>query len=183
MKQVHYTVRGAILRVIDLFYPPFRRVMSLQMFRYAACGGSNTVFNILVYYLCYHYVLDGQIMDLGFYAFEPHTAAVFLAFCCTFPIGFYLSMFVVFQGSYLKRRVQLWRYFLVTLACLFFNWAFVKLFVEVLGFYPTPSYIMTVAIVVLFSYMAQRFFTFKGNQSLDGAAPMASTDRADNADK
>jgi hypothetical protein len=22
MKQVHYTVRGAILRVIDLFYPP-----------------------------------------------------------------------------------------------------------------------------------------------------------------
>ena len=167
MKQVHYTVRGLILRFIDLFYPPFRRFMPLQLFRYAACGGSNTLFNIVIYYLCYHYALHEQVLDLGFYAFEPHTAAVFLAFCCTFPIGFYLSMFVVFQGSYLKRRVQLWRYFLVTLACLFLNWIFLKFFVETLGFYPTPGYILTVVIVVLFSYMAQRFFTFKGNKVLD----------------
>jgi putative flippase GtrA len=167
MKQVHYTVRAAILRFIDLFYPPFRRFMNPQMFRYAACGGSNTLFNILVYYHSYHYVLHEQILDLGFYALEPHSAAVLLAFFCTFPIGFYLSMFVVFQGSYLRRRVQLWRYFLVTMACLFMNWAFVKLFVEVLGFYPTPSYVTTVGIVVLFSYLAQRFFTFKGNQSLE----------------
>lgn len=167
MKQVHYAVRGGILRFIDLFYPLFRRFMSLQLFRYAACGGGNTLFNIVLYYLTYHYVLHEQILNLGFWAFEPHTAAVFLSFCCTFPIGFYLSMFVVFQGSYLKRRVQLWRYFLVTLACLFFNWFFVKIFVEFCHFYPTPAYILTVSIVVLFSYLAQRFFTFKGNKALD----------------
>src|SRR6476620_10831236 len=81
MKQVHYTVRALILRFIDLFYPPFRRFMPLQLFRYAACGGGNTLFNILIYYLCYHYALHEQVLDLGFYAFEPHTAAVFLAFC------------------------------------------------------------------------------------------------------
>ncbi|RYE01213.1 MAG: GtrA family protein [Sphingobacteriales bacterium] len=167
MRQVHHTVRATILRFIDLFYPPFRRLMNIQMFRYAACGGGNTAFNILIYFLTYHYVLHEQVVDFGFWAFEPHSAAVFLAFCCTFPIGFYLSMFVVFQGSYLKRRVQLWRYFLVTMACLFLNWLFVKIFVEVMHFYPTPSYITTVGIVVLFSYLAQRFFTFKGNRALD----------------
>jgi len=167
MKQVHHIVRNAILSVIDLFYPPFRRFMPLQLFRYAACGGGNTLFNIFLYYCTYHYVLHEQVLDLGIYAFEPHTAAVVLAFCCTFPIGFYLSMFVVFQGSYLRRRVQLWRYFMVTMVCLFLNWIFLKLFVEVFGWFPTPSYMLTVLIVVLFSYLAQRFFTFRGNKQLE----------------
>lgn len=165
MRQVHYTVRTFILRFIDLFYPLFRSFMPLQFFRYAACGGGNTLLNIFIYYLTYHYVLHESVLDLKFYALEPHSAAVLLAFCCTFPIGFYLSMFVVFQGSYLKRRVQLWRYFVVTMICLALNWLLVKFFVETLGFYATPAYMLTVVFVVLFSYVAQRFFTFRGNSA------------------
>lgn len=135
--------------------------MTLQMYRYAACGGGNTLFNILLYYVIYHYVLKAQIVHFGFMAFEPHIAAFIIAFCFTFPIGFYLSMFVVFQGSYLRRRVQLVRYFLVAMACLILNYILLKIFVEGLGWYPTPSLIVTAGIVVLFSYLSQRHFSFR----------------------
>ncbi|HCL82631.1 MAG TPA: phenylalanine 4-monooxygenase, partial [Chitinophagaceae bacterium] len=32
-----------IIALIDFFYPPFRKFISLQTFRYAACGGANTI--------------------------------------------------------------------------------------------------------------------------------------------
>jgi len=70
-------------------------------------------------------------------------------------------MYVVFQGSFLRRRVQLVRYLLVALACMVLNYTLLKVFVEILGFYPTPSMITTTGIVVLFSYLAQRHFSFK----------------------
>jgi putative flippase GtrA len=165
MRAVHHKIRGWILQVIDLFYPLFKRFMTLQMYRYAACGGGNTLFNILLYYIIYHYVLHEQVVDLGFIAFEPHIAAFIMAFCITFPIGFYLSMYVVFQGSYLRRRVQLVRYFLVAMACVVLNYILLKIFVEGLGWYPTPSLMVTAGIVVLFSYLSQRHFSFRSLSS------------------
>jgi len=161
MKRIHHKVRSFILQFIDLFYPLFRRFMPLQMYRYAACGGGNTAFNILIYFLTYNFVLQKQVLNLGFIAFTPHIAAFLIAFCITFPIGFYLSMYVVFQGSFLRRRVQLFRYFMVSMVCIVLNYIFLKLFVEQFGWYPTPSMIITTGIVVLFSYLSQRHFSFK----------------------
>ncbi len=138
--------------------------MTLQMFRYAACGSGNLFLNIFIYYISFHHLLKKEILDLGFIAFEPHIAAFFIAFLITFPIGFYLSMYVVFQGSFLRRRVQLVRYFLVAIACIFLNYFLLKIFVEKLGWYPTPSLMVTAGIVILFSYLSQRHFSFgKGN--------------------
>ncbi len=135
--------------------------MSLQMYRYAACGGGNTLFNIFLYFSAYHFILRKQVLDLGFVAFTPHIAAFFMAFWITFPIGFYLSMYVVFQGSYLRRRIQLIRYFLVAMACVFLNYFLLKFFVEYMHWYPTPSLMVTAAIVIFFSYLSQRHFSFK----------------------
>lgn len=135
--------------------------MKLQLFRYAACGGGGTALNILVYYLLYHFIIKKQFINLRFFSISPHIAAFIAAFCITFPISFYLSMYVVFQESYLKRRTQLSRYFFVCLCCLLLNYVFLKFFVESLGWYPTPSLIITAGIVIFFSYIAQRFFTFK----------------------
>ena len=170
MKAVHHKIRSSILKVIDLFYPLFKKFMTLQMYRYAACGGGNTLFNIVLYYIVYHYVLHAQVLQLGFIAFEPHIAAFIIAFCITFPIGFYLSMYVVFQGSYLRRRVQLVRYFLVAMACVILNYILLKIFVEQLGWYPTPSLIVTAGIVVLFSYLSQRHFSFRSQQKIPKTA-------------
>ncbi len=134
--------------------------MPLQTFRYAACGGGNTLFNIFLFYIFHNYVYDKQVVDLKFLALEPYTAAFISAFVITFPIGFYLSMFVVFPGATLRRRVQLFRYFLVVIACIILNYIFLKIFVEVFGWYPTPSLMVTAVIVVAFSYVSQRHFSF-----------------------
>lgn len=163
MRKVHHQVRNNIFSVLDVFYPLFRRFMPLQTYHYAACGGTNTLFNILLYHLFYNFVLHKQVLDLGFIAFKPHIAAFIMAFFITFPIGFYLSLYVVFQGSYLRRRIQLIRYFLVAMGCVALNYVLLKFFIETLGWYqhPTLSLMATAVIVVLFSYLSQRFFSFR----------------------
>ena len=159
--QFHLKFKNLLLHIIDAFYPFFKKIMPLQTFRYAACGGGNTSFNIVIYFISYNFVLKKQIFHLPFIAISPHIAAFIIAFFITFPIGYYLNMFVVFDSSYLRKRIQLFRYFLVVLICIFLNYIFLKLFVEKLEWYPTPSMIVTTAIVTVFSYLSQRNFSFK----------------------
>jgi len=49
----------------------------------------------------------------------------------------------------------------VVLGCLFLNYTFLKLFVEVFKWYPTPSKLVTTVFVVAFSYFSQKNYTFK----------------------
>jgi len=163
MRRVHYWVKSAILSVVDFFYPPFRKFMPLQTFRYAVCGGSNMALNILIYYITYHFILDKKIVYTPISAISPHIAAYIISFFITFPIGFYLSMFVVFPESYLRKRIQLLRYFIVVLICIVLNYVFLKLFVDVFGWYPTPSMMLNTVLVVAFSYFSQRHFSFRGH--------------------
>ena len=159
--QIHQKFKSLLLQIIDAVYPFFKKIMPLQTFRYAACGGGNTALNILIYFVSYNFILKKQIVHLPFIAISPHIAAFIIAFFITFPIGYYLNMFVVFDGSYLKKRIQLFRYFLVVLVCIILNYIFLKLFVERLEWYPTPSMIVTTAIIIVFSYLSQRNFSFK----------------------
>lgn len=150
-----------ILWIIDLFYPLFRKVMPLQTFRYAACGGFNTALDILIFFISYNYIYDKQLVHLGNIAISPHIASFLTAFCITFPIGFYFSRYVVFTASNLRGRVQLGRYLLLVMACIALNYMFIKIFVEQLHIYPTVAKIFTTIIVVTFSYFTQKHFTFK----------------------
>jgi putative flippase GtrA len=150
-----------IISIIDFFYPPFRKLVSLQTFRYAACGGSNTILDIFVFWFAYNYILDKQVLHLGFIAFEPYTAAFIISFLVSFPTGFMLMRHVVFPGSVLHGRVQLFRYFVLVLICIVLNYVFIKLFVEKFNIYPTIAKIITTFIVVSFSYLTQKNFTFK----------------------
>ena len=159
--RLHQLLKPILLRIIDAFYPLFKNIMPLQTFRYAACGGGNTLLNILIYFISYNFVLDKEILHLPFIAISAHIAAFIIAFLITFPIGYYLNMFVVFEGSYLRKRIQLFRYFLVVLVCILLNYLFLKLFVENFGWYPTPSMMVTTLIVIIFSYFSQRNFSFK----------------------
>lgn len=164
-KRLNNFIRSLLFSVIDSFYPLFKHIMPLQTFRYAACGGGNQLLNIFIYAVSYNFVLQKQIVHLPFIAISPHIAAWIIAFCITFPIGFYLNMMIVFGGSYLKRRIQLFRYFSVVLVCIVLNYFFMKIFVEYFQWYPTISFITTNIIVTIFSYLSQRNFSFKQNRS------------------
>ena len=74
--------------------------MPLQTFRYAACGGGNMALNIFIYFITYHYVFLEQNITTPISVISPHIAAYIVSFCFTFPIGFYLSMFVVFPSHH-----------------------------------------------------------------------------------
>ncbi len=161
MRRHFHSIRDFILPIIDFFYRPFRKWMPLQTFRYAAAGGGNTLLGFLVYYISYHYILEESSFSFGFYAFKAHVAALFFSFCVSFPVGFFLAKYVVFSDSSLKGRVQLFRYFMICLFNLALNYILLKILVEYFRVYPVLAQIITSTVVILFSYLAQRHFSFR----------------------
>lgn len=159
-------LKGWIIGVIDFFYQPFRRLMPIQTFRYAACGGGNTLIDIFLYFVFYNFVLKKQVVILPAGAISPHIAAFLMSFAISFPTGYLLNRYIVFPGSILRGRVQLFRYFLLVVMCVFLNYIFIKLFVEHFHIFPTVSKMLTTVIVVSFSYLTQKNFTFKTDNGL-----------------
>jgi putative flippase GtrA len=153
-----------IIATIDFFYPPFRRFMPLQTFRYAVCGGGNTFLDIFIYFISYNFILQKQIVYTPLGAISPHIAAFMVAFAISFPTGFYLNRNVVFPGSTLRGRVQLLRYLLLVIVCIALNYIFIKLFVEQFHIFPTVAKMLTTIIVVSFSFVTQKYFTFKASE-------------------
>lgn len=156
-----YSMKDKITLFIDFFYPPFRKFFSLQTFRYAVCGCSSLLLDIFIYYISYNFILNKQILDIGFFAFKPHIAALFMAFCISFPVGFLLSKYIVFNSSYLRGRVQFIRYISVVAINLVLNYSFLKVMVEYMHFYPTVVRIFATIFLVTFSYLSQKHFSFK----------------------
>lgn len=167
MKKIHSYIRKMILNGIDYFYKPFKKYIALHTFRYAACGGANTVFDICLFSLSYNFVFKKHDVVLGFFTLSAPVASLFLALCISLPSGFYLNRYVVFQQTGLKRRSQLSRYIIVTTICIFLNYIFLKIFVDYLGFYPTPSKIITTLFVVIFSYTSQTYIFFRAKTSIN----------------
>lgn len=154
-------MRKRIIEFIDFFYPPFKKMVPLQTFRYAVCGGSNMMLDIFLFYIGFNYIFQKQILHLGFISLKPYNAALCLSFCITFPLGFLLSKYIVFNSSYLRGHVQLFRYVLIVAVNLFLNYAIINLMVQYLHFFPTVSKIFATAIIVTFSFLSQKHFTFR----------------------
>jgi putative flippase GtrA len=163
MKKHIHNARDIILPIIDFFYPPFRRLMNLQTFRYAVSGSANTLAGFAAYFISYQFILKGNDLNFGFYAFKAHVAALFISFCIAFPVGFFMSKYVVFSDSKMKGRIQLFRYFMICLFNLALNYILLKILVERFHIYAVFSQTITIFIVVTFSYLAQRHFSFKAN--------------------
>jgi putative flippase GtrA len=112
-------------------------------------------------------LLKEQDLHFGFYAFKAHVAALFISFIVVFPIGFFMSKYVVFNDSVIKGRVQLFRYLMICLFNLLLNYILLKILVEYFRIYPVIAQIMTTCVVIVFSYLAQRHFSFKAAPDSD----------------
>ena len=150
-----------ITEFIDFFYPPFKKIMPLQTFRYAVCGSSNMVLDLILFYVSFNYIFNQHVVNLGIVSLKAYNAALALSFCVTFPVGFLLSKYIVFNGSYLKGRIQLFRYMVIVVINLFLNYIILNFFVQYLHFYPTIAKLFAIIIIVSFSYLSQKHFTFK----------------------
>ena len=154
-------IRLVIISVIDYFYTPFRKFIPLETFRYAATGGFNTALDITLYFICYNFVVDKQVLDLGIVSISPHIAAFLIVFPITFFTGFLFAKFITFTNSPVQGRTQLIRYMISVSGSIFLNYVFLKFLVEFAGLWPTMAKVITTGIVVIYSYFAQKFFTFK----------------------
>ncbi|MBS1773299.1 MAG: GtrA family protein [Bacteroidetes bacterium] len=153
--------RRKVLSFIDFFHKPFAKWINQQTFRYLACGGSNAMLDVTIYYISYHFILNEEVVHWAGLNIKPHVLAFVMSFSISFPLGFALSKFLVFPESNLRGRIQLFRYAVLVGMCIILNYVFIRLFVEVMGLYPTPSKILTTGLVAIFSYVSQRNFTFK----------------------
>lgn len=149
-----------ITRLIDWFYPLFKGIMPLKTYRYAACGGGNMALDLVLYFICHNFVVAKQNVDFGIVVMSPHIAALFLVYPITFLTGFWLSKYVTFTESTLETKTQFWRYFLVSLGAIVIGYLLMKLFVDMMGIYPTPSKLLTIIIAVIYSYLLQNYFSF-----------------------
>lgn len=154
-------MKQKLTSILDLFYPPFQKLMPIQTFRYAACGGMNTLLGLTVYFIGYEYIFEKENFDFGFFAFKPHIAAMFLSFCVSFVVGFLLNKYIVFTGSNLKGRIQLFRYFLSFSFGLTINYLLLKLLVEVFFWNVLVSQLLTTCIIITISYLTQSYFSFR----------------------
>lgn len=154
-------IRDLLIVIIDFFYQPFQQYIPKETFRYAATGGLNTVFDISLYFIFYNFIVDKQIVDFGFLAMSPHIAAFAFVFPITFTSGFILAKYITFTQSPLRGRIQLIRYGVSVGGSILLNYLFLKLFVEGLGWYATISKIATTLLVIIYSYIIQKHFTFR----------------------
>jgi len=161
MKKLLRYIRLAVSWIIDITYPLFHSFIPPETYRYAVTGGMNTVLDILLYFIFYNYVLDKQMLNFGPFAISPYIAAFLIVFPITFTTGFLLAKYITFTQSAIKGRIQLIRYGITVSGSIFLNYVLLKFFVEYLRLWPTFSKAVTTAIVVAYSYIVQRFYTFK----------------------
>ncbi|MEI8112146.1 MAG: GtrA family protein [Bacteroidia bacterium] len=161
MGNLALNIRSLIIQFIDYFYVPFRKYIPLETFRYAATGGFNTALDITLYFICYNFVLDKNIVDLKIVAISPYIAAFLIVFPITFLTGFLLAKYITFTNSEIRGRVQLIRYMLSVTGSVLLNYVFLKFLVEFGGLWPTLAKLITTGIVVIYSFFVQKFYTFK----------------------
>ncbi|MES2850038.1 MAG: GtrA family protein [Bacteroidota bacterium] len=179
-------MKNTLVNTIDFFYPPFKRIMPLQTFRYAACGGGNMVLGFLIFTTVFHLIAAQQntglvlgcfkvvhtrindadvlMMDLDTVAFKVHSFALSCSSSVVFVMGFLLNKYVVFTGSYLRGRIQLFRYFLASVSSFSINYFLLQALVLFLHVHPVLAQVIVTAIVVTISYFMQQYFTFKVKQ-------------------
>ena len=161
MRKFYFSIRNIILFIINLIYKPFKKFIPPETFRYAVTGGFNLFLDIFLYFIFYNFILQKQIVNLGITAISPHIAAFVFVFPITFTTGFLFAKYITFTSSPLQGKVQLFRYALSVGGSILLNYVSLKLFVEYFFVWPTIAKIFTTVIVVIYSYVVQRYYTFK----------------------
>ncbi|MBQ5829747.1 MAG: GtrA family protein [Alistipes sp.] len=151
-----------LIRLVDwLYITPFKRLVSRDIFAYGLCGGANMALDTLWYFVIYHYIVAERFIDLGVVVVSPHIASLIVVFPITFFTGFWFNRNVAFRATEYKTRGQLIRYALSVVGSIALNYLCMKLFVEQLYIWPTPSKMLTTAVSVVYSFLAAKYFTFR----------------------
>ena len=161
MKRFAEAVGQWVRDFLRIFYKPvFNKFLPEETYFYAVSGGLNLVLDIFLYSVFYHYVLHEQIFRIGSIAIGSHIAAFIFVFPITFSTGFLLAKFVTFTESQIKGTKQLLRYGISVGGSILLNYLLLNLFHNY-DIEAVRAKIITTFIVVVYSFIIQKFFTFK----------------------
>lgn len=135
--------------------------MSKQLYHYLACGCINTLQDWVLYFIIYNYIINKNSLDLGFLVISPHILSLFIVTPITFLVGFCFSKYITFTQSNLRTFSQIYRYAFMIVFNFILTYIGLKVFVEVIGIYPTPSKIITTIITTITGYVIQKYYSFK----------------------
>ncbi len=152
-----------VLHIVDRGYiGPVAALVPRQTYRYACCGALNMALDAMWYAVIYNFIVAHRNVDLGVIVLSPHIASMVAVFPITFFNGFWLNRHVAFRRSPVPQGKQLLRYALSIAGSLLLTYAGLKFFVEACGIWPTPSKVLTTAVTVVYSYLAAKYYTFRG---------------------
>jgi putative flippase GtrA len=154
-------------RVIDFFYPLFKKYVTLELFRYGITGTINLLFDWFLYFLIYNFVLQHKMLNLGIVTLSSHIAAMTIKMPIVLASGFLMQKYVTFYSSSLKSRIQLFRYTTVFLINLIINYLGLKILVDGLDFWPTPSNMIVSILTIVISYFSQKHYTFRTQSEIN----------------
>ncbi|MBO5696853.1 MAG: GtrA family protein [Alistipes sp.] len=155
-------IQQLLIRLVNCLYiAPVKRLVGRDIFAYGLCGGANMALDTLWYFVIYHYIVAERFIDLGVVVVSPHIASLIVVFPITFFTGFWLNRNIAFRATEYKTRGQLIRYALSVVGSIALNYVCMKLFVEHLHIWPTPSKMLTTAVSVVYSFLAAKYFTFR----------------------
>ena len=151
-----------LISVIDKLYVyPFHNILSREIFGYGVCGATNMVLDAVWYFIIYHYVVAERYVDIDFVVISPYIMSLIIVFPITFFTGFWLNRNVAFSATSERGTRQLMRYALSVAGAIVLNYLCMKLFVEHLDIWPTPSKILTTVVSTIYSFLAAKYFTFR----------------------
>lgn len=154
-------IKTYLLKFIDFFYPPFKKFIGLQTFRYLVCGGSNALLNLLIFSFSYNCIFIHQEIQLLGFTVTRYIAAYMVALSISFPVGFCLNKYIVFQRSNLMGRTQLIRYASLAITNIFLDYSLLHLLIGYWKLWATPSQAFIIVLLSLISYFYQTYFSFK----------------------
>ncbi len=161
MRKAFITFGNIIRRIIDFFYPPFQKYISISLFRYGFTGAANLVFDWFLYFVIYNFVLRHEMLNLGIVTLSSHIAAMTIKIPIILFSGFILQKYVTFSNSKLSGKTQLFRYSTVFIINLAINYLGLKILVDLFDFWPTPSNMIISILTIFLSFLSQKNYTFK----------------------
>lgn len=124
------------------------------------------VLDICLFSFCYNILLHGKDIHVAGFTVTAHVASMWIPFPFCFLLSFLLSRFVVFSETTLKKSTSLFRYILLVVTCVVLNISLIKFFVEICHLLPELSKVACTILVAVFSYLSQKYFTFKTSNAI-----------------
>ena len=139
-----------------------KKLLNSKVFRYFISAGIATWVDITIYFLAFNYIYQKSDIDMfGMVTVSAATASLILSYTCGLITNFLITKFMVFKESDLETHKQLFRYVLVAIVILGFNYVMMSFLIKKLEWYPTIARATSALTIGVLSFVIHKTFSFR----------------------